>query len=210
MENKHEADLFSYLVMGVSNSVRLMGKDQTIKALKQYIETSNPNGFTRSEGTRESILKVPNTEVSKVMGMPIEAFVVQFVNLNDKSLTKESNLNVDTNDVVVSIITALSETIRKLSQMNPEITEQQIYNHIFNSINRLANHDYGCITRDNNQREKVENCLNEMSPSEFYGAIKLYLDCFQYDVANVNELMIAFTDVVMFSTNIQDDVRKSK
>ncbi len=208
MNEKYEADLFNYLATAVSNNVKLMGKDQTVNALKQYIEANNPNGFTRSEGTRESILKVPNNKITKIMGMSVDAFVIQFVNLNNESVLNKK-LNNGTNNKVVGVMSALKQTAKKLSESHPELTEEQVYTHIYNSIDKLASHDYSCITRDNDQRKNVHDILENMNANEFYGAIKLYLDGFRYDVADLNELKTTFANIVM-GTNLEKEVTKSK
>ena len=73
---------FSYIVNAVSTNVKHLGEKQTILALKAYMTKNYPNGFTRQEMARENILKVDSKEIEKIMGMPAEPFVKQFIKLD--------------------------------------------------------------------------------------------------------------------------------
>lgn len=73
---------FNYIVNAVSTNVKLLGEKQTVLALEAYITKNYPNGFTRRENVRENILKVNNEEIEKIIGMPAEPFVKQFVKLD--------------------------------------------------------------------------------------------------------------------------------
>ena len=204
MKSKREADLYSYLVTAVSNNVRLMGEVQTIDALNLYINTGNPKGFTRREGTRNVLLQVPNNEIKNIINVPITNFVKQLVNLNENSTLAKIQKNVNENNTnnIVIIKDALANTTKKFKMLDSNFDNNQAYMFIYNAIDRLANHDFKCITRDKGQREMVEEILSNMDTNKYYTTIKQYLDGFRYDVANLDELRTAFSNIVMQSAGL--------
>lgn len=181
---------YKYIITAVSNNVRLMGEKQTIEALKQYIENNNPNGFTRNEETRENILKVNSNEIIKTIEMPVEEFIKQFVR-------NENNYNNEEVNSVNVIIKALSDTIKKIKVTYQELTPEQLHLHVYNSIDKLATHDYSCITRDNDQRKKVHDILENMSNEKFYNILGNYLKNSKQEVIDLDELKVNIADIVM-------------
>ena len=214
MKSKREVDLYGNLVTAVSNNVRLMGDTQTINALNLYINSGNPKGFTRREGTRNVLLQVPNNEIKNIINVSITNFVQQCANLTENSTINKIQENVNENNTnnIVIIKDALANTIKKFKMLDSNFDNNQAYMFIYNSIDRLANHDFNCITRDNGQRKKVEKILSNMDTNKYYTTIKQYLDGFRYDVANLDELRTAFSNIVIQSAGLvkNEEMNNSK
>lgn len=146
----HEATY--YLSMCIEQNIKLQGLKNTMNALKMYIEEQNPNGFTKKENIRNTLLThVPISILSFILdGLTPEDYVMK--EAYNLGLMKEE-VQVDDIDVFMDdLIKGLILTYEKyLNKIDCKVAHEKI----IEAVLLIQKEDFSYITKDKQVRKKL-------------------------------------------------------
>lgn len=204
---KIQADKLGYLITAAISNTKILGEKQTLLALKEYINNGNPKGFTRQDGARDNLMKVLPQEIHQLLnGKSLEEFMSWIkAHIEHEEIKVDQGTVARYNYVIEKVIQTLETTYLKYCQSYPV---EQVKKSLVAQIKNIINHNYSCITRDNNARATIEEALSNLSSETIYQALQFYLHEWGYEVNTMEQLSVALVDFVDTKNNFKEQERQ--